>query len=108
LFIITCLTLGILISIQTDSQQVAMLISLMGMMLPTLMLSGFMFPIENMPLPLQVISNIVPAKWYYTIVKAVMIKGASFGAVWKETLILLGITLVFFGVSIKKFKIRLQ
>lgn len=108
LFIITCLTLGILISIQTDSQQVAMLISLMGMMLPTLMLSGFMFPIENMPLPLQVISNIVPAKWYYTIVKAVMIKGAGFGAVWKETLILLGITLVFFGVSIKKFKIRLQ
>jgi ABC-2 type transport system permease protein len=108
LFIITCLTLGILISIQTDSQQVAMLISLMGMMLPTLMLSGFMFPIENMPLPLQVISNIVPAKWYYSIVKAVMIKGAGFGAVWKETLILLGITLVFFVVSIKKFKIRLQ
>jgi ABC-2 type transport system permease protein len=108
LFIITCLTLGILISIQTNSQQVAMLISLMGMMLPTLMLSGFMFPIENMPLPLQVVSNIVPAKWYYTIVKAVMIKGAGFAAVWKETLILLGITLLFFGISMKKFNIRLQ
>lgn len=108
LFIITCLTLGILISIQTNSQQVAMLISLMGMMLPTLMLSGFMFPIENMPVPLQVISNIVPAKWYYTIVKAVMIKGAGFASVWKETLILLGITLFFFGVSMKRFKIRLE
>ncbi len=108
LFIITCLTLGILISIQTSSQQVAMLISLMGMMLPTLMLSGFMFPIENMPIPLQVVSNIVPAKWYYIIVKAVMIKGASFAAVWKETLILAGITLLFFGVSIKRFKIRLD
>lgn len=108
LFIITCLTLGILISIQTNSQQVAMLISLMGMMLPTLMLSGFMFPIENMPLPLQVISNIVPAKWYYSIVKAIMIKGAGFAAVWKETLILFGITLLFFGVSIRKFNIRLM
>lgn len=108
LFIVTCLTLGILISIQTNSQQVAMLISLMGMMLPTLMLSGFMFPIENMPVPLQVISNIVPAKWYYTIVKAVMIKGAGFASVWKETLILLGITLFFFGVSMKRFKIRLE
>ena len=85
-----------------------MLVSLMGMMLPTLMLSGFMFPIENMPYVLQVISNIVPAKWYYIIVKSVMIKGAPFSAVWKETLILAGITLLFFAVSIKKFKIRLQ
>jgi ABC-2 type transport system permease protein len=108
LFIITCLALGILISIQTDSQQVAMLISLMGMMLPTLMLSGFMFPIENMPAPLQVISNIIPAKWYYIIVKSIMIKGAGFVAIWKETMILLGITLVFFAISIKKFNIRLQ
>jgi ABC-2 type transport system permease protein len=108
LFIITCLALGILISIQTSSQQVAMLISLMGMMLPTLMLSGFMFPIENMPAPLQVISNIIPAKWYYIIVKSIMIKGAGFAAIWKETMILLGITLVFFAISIKKFNIRLQ
>ena len=108
LFIITCLSLGILISIQTNSQQVAMLISLMGMMLPTLMLSGFMFPIENMPVPLQLISNVIPAKWYYIIVKGVMIKGASFSAIWKETLILAGITMVFFGISVKRFKIRLE
>lgn len=108
LFIMTCLSLGILISIQTNSQQVAMLISLMGMMLPTLMLSGFMFPIENMPVPLQWISNIIPAKWYYIIVKGVMIKGASFSAIWKETLILAGITTVFFAVSMKRFKIRLE
>ena len=49
LFIITCLTLGIFISVKTNSQQVAMLISLMGMLLPTILFSGFMFPIENMP-----------------------------------------------------------
>ena len=49
LFIITCLSLGILISIKTNSQQVAMLISLMGMLMPTMLFSGFMFPIENMP-----------------------------------------------------------
>lgn len=107
LFIITCLTLGIFISIRTASQQAAMLISLMGMLLPTMMFSGFMFPIENMPLPLQVISNIVPAKWYYIIVKAIMIKGVGFAAIWKETLILVGITLFLFAVSLKTFKIRL-
>ena len=70
-----------------------MFISLTGMFLPTIMLSGFMFPIENMPLPLRIISNIVPAKWYYSIVKEVMIKGLGFAAVWKETLILAGMML---------------
>lgn len=108
LFIITCLSLGIFISIKTSSQQVAMLISLMGMLLPTIIFSGFMFPLENMPMPLQVISNIVPSKWYYIIVKSIMIKGLGFGAIWKETLILIGITLVLLMVSLKSFKIRLQ
>jgi ABC-2 type transport system permease protein len=71
------------------------------------MLSGFMFPIENMPLPLRIISNVVPAKWFYYIVKEVMIKGLGFAAVWKETLILTGMMLFLLLLSIKKFKIRL-
>jgi ABC-2 type transport system permease protein len=108
LFILTCLSLGILISIRTDSQQVAMLISLIGMLLPTLMLSGFMFPIENMPYALQLISNIVPSRWYYTIVKAVMIKGAGFSSIWKETLILSAMTIFLLVVSLKNYKIRLM
>lgn len=107
LFIITCLSLGILISIQTDSQQAAMFASLIGMLMPTVMLSGFMFPIENMPLALQLISNVAPSRWYYIIVKDVMIKGAGFESIWKETLILAGMALFFFLVSMKKFKIRL-
>ena len=107
LFIITCLSLGILISIKTKSQQIAMLLSLMGMLLPTILFSGFMFPIENMPWPLQVISNAIPAKWYYIIVKSIMIKGLGFLSIWKETLILFGITLFFLIVSLKSFKIRL-
>lgn len=107
LFIITCLTLGILISINTESQQTAMFASLIGMLLPTIMLSGFMFPIENMPYPLQLISNIAPSRWFYVIVKNVMIKGAGISSVWKETLVLVFMTLVLFGISLKKFKIRL-
>ncbi|TDH28690.1 ABC transporter permease [Segetibacter sp. 3557_3] len=108
LFIITCLTIGIFISVKTSSQQVAMLISLMGMLLPTILFSGFMFPIENMPLPLQIISNAIPAKWFYIIAKAIMIKGLGFSAIWRETLILAGITLVLLMVSLKSFKIRLS
>ncbi|UUF14250.1 MULTISPECIES: ABC transporter permease [Flavobacterium] len=108
LFIITCLTLGIFISVKTDSQQTAMLISLLGMLLPTLLFSGFMFPIENMPLPLQWFSNVVPSKWYYIIVKGIMIKGLGFSYVWKETLILFGITIFLLIISLKSFKIRLS
>jgi len=80
----------------------------MGMLLPTVMFSGFMFPIENMPVFLQWISNIVPAKWFYSIVKSIMIKGMGIEGVWKETLILCGITVFLFIVSLKSFKIRLE
>lgn len=107
LFILTCLTLGIFISIKVHSQQVAMLISFMGMMLPTILFSGFMFPIENMPIVLQAISNIIPAKWFYIIVKSIMIKGLGFSFIWKETLILVGITIFFLTMSLKSFKTRL-
>ncbi|MBL7836212.1 MAG: ABC transporter permease [Bacteroidetes bacterium] len=107
LFIAASLAIGIFISIKTSSQQVAMLISLMGMMLPTILFSGFMFPIENMPLPLQYISNIIPAKWFYIIVKSIMIKGLGMTYIWKETLILFVMTLFFFILSLKNFKIRL-
>jgi len=107
LLIITALSLGLLISTVTESQQSAMLLSLMGMMLPTMLFTGFMFPVENMPVPLQVISNIVPARWYYIIVKSIMIKGLGLAAIWKETCILAGMTVFLLVVSIKKFKIRL-
>ena len=107
LFIMTALALGMLISTSTNSQMMAMFISLVGLLLPTLMFSGFMFPIENMPLPLQVLSNLVPAKWYYLIVKDVMIKGLGFMSIWKETLILLGMTVFLSVLSWRKFDIRL-
>ncbi|ARV15550.1 ABC transporter permease [Polaribacter sp. SA4-12] len=108
LFIITALALGILISTISATQQTAMMISLMGLMLPVILLSGFIFPITSMPLPLQVISNIIPAKWFIIIIKAIMLKGVGLQFVWKETLILIGMTVFFIGLSVKKYKIRLE
>lgn len=107
LFIITALSLGLLISNSTASQQSAMLISLMGMLVPSILFTGFMFPLENMPYPLQLVSHIIPAKWYYIIVKSVMVKGLGLSAIWKETLILLTMTVLLLVFNIKKFKIRL-
>jgi ABC-2 type transport system permease protein len=108
LFIITSLSLGILISTVSASQQTAMMISLMGLMLPTILLSGFIFPITSMPVPLQIISHIIPAKWFIIILKAIMLKGVGILFIWKETLILVAMTLFFIGLSIKKYKIRLE
>jgi ABC-2 type transport system permease protein len=108
LFIITCLSLGLLISNVTNSQQTAMLISMMGLMLPTMLLTGFMFPLENMPWIFRVISHVIPSRYYYIIVKAVMLKGLGFSYIWQETLILIGMSAVLLTLALKNFKIRLS
>ncbi|WP_372938684.1 ABC transporter permease [Seonamhaeicola sp.] len=108
LFIITALALGILISTVSATQQTAMMISLMGLMLPVILLSGFIFPISSMPIPLQIISNIIPAKWFIIIIKGIMLKGVGMQFIWKETLILLCMTVFFIALSVKKYKIRLE
>jgi len=108
LFILMALSLGILISTAASTQQVAMFISMFALMLPTLLLSGFIFPIENMPEILQYVSIVMPPRWFIVIIKNVMIKGTSFMLVWKETLILIGFTIFFITLSIRKFKNRLE
>ncbi|MFC2104893.1 ABC transporter permease [Bacteroidota bacterium] len=108
LFIFMALSLGILISTVSNNQMVAMFISMFALMLPTMLLSGFIFPIENMPVVLQWLSSIMPARYFIVIVKNIMIKGSGLGIIWKETLILIGMTVFFLLMSVKKFKVRLE
>ncbi len=108
LFIFTALSLGIMISTISETQQTAMMLSLAGLLMPTMLLSGFIFPIENMPVILQWVSHIIPAKWFLIIVRGIMLKGIGIEYFWKETLILLGMTLFCLAVSVKNFKIRLE
>lgn len=108
LFVIVALSLGILISTVANNQQTAMMASLGGLMLPTIILSGYIFPIENMPYVLQLLSNIVPARWFVTIVKGIMLKGSSFNYIMKETFVLVGMAVFFIFLSVKKFKTRLE
>jgi len=107
LYIFTALALGIFISTKVKTMQAAMMISATGLMMPTVLLSGFIFPIESMPAALQFISNLIPAKWFNVIIKDIMIKGANIGLVWQYVLILIGMTIVFLAISIKNFKTRL-
>ncbi len=108
LYILTALSLGIFISTRTNSQQIAMMVSMVGLMLPTILLSGFIYPIENMPVWLQVLCQIMPPKWFITIIKDIMLKGNGLWYFWKEFLVLLGMTLLFILLSIRNFKIRLN
>jgi ABC-2 type transport system permease protein len=108
LFIFLALSLGILISTIAPNQLIAMFISMIGLMLPTMLLSGFIFPIENMPKVLQWVSAIMPARWFNDIVKDIMLKGVGFKYIIKETLILVGMTAIIIVASVRKFKIRLE
>lgn len=108
LFILTALSLGVFISAVANNQQTAMMVSLAGLLLPTVLLSGFIFPISSMPFLLQLLSNIIPAKWFLIIVRSIMLKGGGLSVLWFQTVILVGITILFMGLSMKRFKVRLQ
>jgi len=108
LYIVMALSLGIFISTISPNQQVAMFVSMFALLLPTMLLSGFIFPVENMPWPLQWLSTIIPAKYFIILIKNIMIKGTGLLFIWKETLVLLLMTLVFLGLSIRNFKVRLE
>jgi ABC-2 type transport system permease protein len=108
LFILVALALGILISARTSSQRVAMMTAMLATMLPTQILSGFVFPLESMPLPLQWISNLVPAKWFVLIARGIMLKGIGIEYLWKETLVLAVMALVLMTAASRSFSARLQ
>jgi len=108
LFTVCALSLGILISSRTSSQQTAMMIALAGLLMPTVLLSGFIFPVSSMPIVLQYVSHIVPAKWFLVIIRGLMIKGVGLEVFWKETLVLVGMTAVFLGAGARSFNVRLQ
>lgn len=108
LLIAVALSLGLLISCVVQNQVAAMIVSGMGLMMPVMLLSGMIFPIESMPAVLQWISNIIPARWYIQAVKKVMIEGLGMAAVWHEALILSGMAALLIGLSLKKFKERLE
>lgn len=108
LYILMSLSLGILISTASKTMQQAIFISMIGMMLPTILLSGFIFPLENMPKVYDIVASFLPPRYFIVIVKNIMVKGTGFMYVWKETLILCLMTALFIGLSVKSFKTRLQ
>ena len=108
LYIVVSLSLGILISARTSSQRVAMMFALLGTMLPNILLSGFIFPLESMPAALRAISYVVPGRWFVTIARGIMLKGIGLEYVWRETLLLAAMATVLLAASVRSFNERLE
>ncbi|MBD3748780.1 MAG: ABC transporter permease [Sphingobacteriales bacterium] len=106
LYVLVALAFGVLISVKANTQQEAMFISLLSMMLPTIILSGFIFPVESMPWGLQQISKIIPASYFIEAIKSIMIKGGGFDLIWKPTLVLAFMATLLIILSIKQLKTR--
>jgi ABC-2 type transport system permease protein len=107
LYIVTALALGVMISTKAPNQRTAMIAALAGLMLPTLLLSGFIFPLDSLPTVLQWLSYVVPARWFLTIVRGIMLKGAGLATLWQETLILVGMTMFLLANGSRGLAIRL-
>lgn len=101
------LSIGVLVASLTASQRVAMLVALLATMLPSTLLSGMVFPLASMPRILQLLSNIVPARWFIVIARGIMLKGVGLGHLWHETLVLTGMTFALMLAAVRSFKPRI-
>ncbi len=108
LYVLTALSLGVLISAKAATQQVAMMASLVGLMLPTVLLSDFIFPLASMPVPLQVIGNVIPARWFISMLRDIMLKGTGWQYIWQAAAVLGAMSVVLLLLAMKSFKIRLS
>ena len=108
IYILLALSLGLLISNIAQTQFVALLVSAMVLLLPTVMLSGMLFPVESMPTILQWISAVIPPRYYIQAMRKLMIMGVGIQEVWHEVTILSVMTFLLLAISLKKFKVRLE
>jgi len=107
-YVATALSIGILISSIVKTQQLAMMIAQMATMLPSVMLSGFIFAIKNMPWVLQAVSKIVPATYFIVIVRGIMLKGASLGVLAAQGIALVLVMLLLLTVAARRFRMRIN
>ncbi|MBR6375981.1 MAG: ABC transporter permease [Alloprevotella sp.] len=108
IYILLALSLGLLISNVAKTQFVALLISAMVLLMPVVMLSGMMFPVESMPQVLQWIAAIIPPRYYIDAMRKLMIMGVGIGEVGKEVVILVSMTAILLTIALKKFNVRLE
>ncbi len=108
LYILLALSLGLFISVIAETQVAALLISGMILLIPSIMLSGMIYPIESMPHILQYLADIVPARWYIAAIRKLMIMGVGIDMIYKELAVLTVMTVILLTIALRKFKTRLE
>jgi ABC-2 type transport system permease protein len=108
IFLLSTLGLGLLISTISRNQQQAMMTSTFFVMTPMIILSGFVFPIENMPLLIQFFTYLLPLRYYFVIIRGLFLKGSGLAELWGQALILLGFGVAILGLSALRFRKRLE
>ncbi len=107
LYAVVSLALGVLIAARTSSQRAAMMVAMVGTLLPSTLLSGMIFPIASMPAWLAPFTTIIPARWFIVVARGIMLKGVGLPYLWRETLVLVGMALVLMLAAVRSFKPRL-
>ncbi len=108
LYLVVVLGLGVLVSTLTDTVQSAMLFAFLISLLPSILLSGFVFPIESMPLLLQALSYFVPARYFLEIIRGIYLKGTGLTEFWPQAVSLLAFALALLAISTARFRKRLD
>jgi ABC-2 type transport system permease protein len=108
LFLVGCLGLGLFISAVSTTQQNAFFVSLIATLLPTFILSGFIFPIESMPAVVQAFTYLVPARYFLVVVRSIILKGVGIEVFWSQVIFLAGFALLTIGLAASRFKKRLE
>ena len=106
-YVLVSLAVGVLISVKMPDQRTAMVATLLGLLFPTIILSGFIFPISSLPAWLQPFSRVIPATYYIVITRGVMLKDVGLDILWKECLVLLGMAFFLIAVSVRSLKDRI-
>jgi ABC-2 type transport system permease protein len=107
IYVLAALSIGILVSTLAKTQQVAMMTTLMVTMMPSVLLSGFAFDIKNMPMVLQLISYIVPARYFIVIIRGIMLKGSGLSVLWPQAVGLAALALALLAIAARKFSIKI-
>jgi ABC-2 type transport system permease protein len=108
LFLLGALGVGLFLSLISKTQQFAMMLAFLVTFLPAFLLSGFIFPIDSMPIILQLISYLVPAKYFLNIIHATFLKGAGFNVLWMNFVAMFAFSMFFIVMSIARFKKRID
>jgi ABC-2 type transport system permease protein len=107
-YVFVALSFGLMISTVARTQLIAMFMTLMATILPTIMLSGFIFPVNSMPDILRWLAHVIPATWYLVIIRGIMLKGVGLAELWPQALILAGLGVLLVANAIRRFSMRLE